>query len=157
VGDPPFQVTAPNGTVNTTGFIAGGTLAFSWTPAAAGQAKVAVQGPCDLTTFAEAVVQAGTAAVWGDDDCQNGPNPVDSLLTLRFDAGLPTNTCFEMGKTYEIAAASPHPWGDADCSGAVDPVDSLKLLRFDAGLSVSQEEGCPLIGADVIVIELPPP
>ncbi len=48
--------------------------------------------------------------------------------------------------------ASPHPWGDVDCSGDVTPVDSLKLLRYDAGLSVTQEEGCPPIGSEVLVV-----
>jgi hypothetical protein len=51
--------------------------------------------------------------------------------------------------------ASLHTWGDVDCSGAVSPVDSLKLLRFDAGLSVAQEEGCPLIGSEVLVTAAP--
>jgi hypothetical protein len=156
VPSPPFAVTTLNGETQTTGFLSGGALSFAWTPAEAGQAKVAIVGPCDLTTFVEADVgEGGMAAVWGDDDCQNGPNPVDSLLTLRFDAGLSANTCFEMGTTYEIASASPHPWGDVDCSGGVDPVDSLKLLRFDAGLSVAQAEDCPLIGSDVLVRALP--
>jgi hypothetical protein len=96
---------------------------------------------------------AGEMLVWGDDNCSGAADPVDSLLTLRFDAGLNTNTgdCPELGQVVEVALASPHPWGDVDCSGAVDPVDSLKLLRYDAGLSVSQEEGCPEIGSGVLV------
>jgi hypothetical protein len=78
---------------------------------------------------------------------------VDSLLTLRFDAGLSTNTadCPAMGDVVEVGNASPHPWGDIDCSGEVSPVDSLKLLRFDAGLDVAQEQGCPALGSSVLL------
>ncbi len=81
-------------------------------------------------------------------------NPVDSLLALRDDAGLPveTNGCPPLQTIVEVLDASPHPWGDADCSGEMTPVDSLKILRFDAGLEVSQEENCPLIGSDVQVV-----
>ena len=39
--------------------------------------------------------------------------------------------------------------GDVDCNGVVNSVDALKVLRFVAQLSVSQEDGCPLIGTDV--------
>ncbi|MEX1195413.1 MAG: choice-of-anchor L domain-containing protein [Dehalococcoidia bacterium] len=90
-------------------------------------------------------------AIWGDDNCSQSPDPVDSLITLRFDAGLDTitNECPEMGDVVEVVNASPHPWGDVDCGGEVNPVDSLKLLRFDAGLNVVQEEGCPEIGSAV--------
>ncbi|MEX2390898.1 MAG: hypothetical protein WD904_04810 [Dehalococcoidia bacterium] len=91
---------------------------------------------------------------WGDANCSGESDPVDSLLTLRFDAGLSTNTgdCPPMGEVVEVANASPHPWGDVDCSGEVNPVDSLKLLRFDAGLPVAQEPDCPPIGDTVSVL-----
>ena len=80
---------------------------------------------------------------------------MDSLFVLRGDAGLPTNTgeCPDMGANIQVLNASPHIWGDVDCDGAMTPVDSLKLLRFDAGLSVSQADGCPLIGSEVLVVE----
>ena len=39
--------------------------------------------------------------------------------------------------------------GNVDCNATVNSVDSLKLLRWVALLTVSQELGCPLIGADV--------
>ena len=70
------------------------------------------------------------------------------LLTLRFDAGLTTNTggCPNLGQVVDVQGTSPHPWGDVDCSGEVTPVDSLKLLRFDAALGVMQAAGCPLLG-----------
>ncbi len=99
------------------------------------------------------VEQAGTERIWADDNCSGSADPIDSLLTLRFDAGLPTNTgeCPDFGQVVEVTGASPHPWGDVDCSGAVNPVDSLKLLRFDAGLSVSQAAGCPGMGSTVTV------
>jgi hypothetical protein len=90
-------------------------------------------------------------AIWGDHNCSQEADPVDSLLNLRHDAGLPTimNECPGMGVVVEVIQASPHPWGDVDCSGGADPVDSLKILRYDAGLSVQQEEGCPLIGSAI--------
>ena len=93
--------------------------------------------------------------VWGDHNCSGSAGPVDSLLTLRFDAGLSTNTgdCPDLGQIVDVQNASPHPWGDVDCGGEVTPVDSLKLLRFDAGLSVSQADDCPEIGASVTIRE----
>jgi hypothetical protein len=101
----------------------------------------------------------GTETVWGNANCsgpdrKDPPDPVDSLLTLRADAGLSANTgdCPGMGEEVDVLNASLHLWGDVDCSGAVNPVDSLKVLRFDAGLSVSQEEGCPLIGSEVQIV-----
>jgi len=93
---------------------------------------------------------------WGDGNCSGGaPNPIDSLLTLRHDAGLATDTggCPALGTTVEVVGASPHVWGDVDCSGGVTPIDSLKLLRFDAGLSTSQADVCPPIGSQVLVTE----
>ena len=98
---------------------------------------------------------AGESVVWGDGNCSGSTDPVDSLLTLRFDAGLSTNTgdCPNFGQVVDVAFASPHIWGDIDCSGEVTPVDSLKVLRFDAGLSVTQEAECPVIGSEVLVVE----
>lgn len=158
LGTPPFTVTSPNGSVSTSGFISGGQLDFTWTPTDTGPSSLAVAGPCGLSATIQAdVQQGGEAAIWGDNNCSQGADPVDSLLTLRYDAGLPASTCFTMGTTYEIAGASPHPWGDVDCGGDVTPVDSLKVLRFDAGLSVAQAADCPAIGSDVLVSELPAP
>ncbi len=93
--------------------------------------------------------------IWGDHNCSDSADPVDALLTLRYDAGLSANTgdCPDFGQVVDVENASPHAWGDVDCGGDVTPVDSLKLLRFDAGLSVSQAVSCPLIGADVTVVE----
>ena len=98
---------------------------------------------------------AGESVVWGDNNCSDSADPFDSLLTLRFDAGLSTNIgdCPAFGQVVEVANASPHPWGDVDCSGFVNPIVSLKLLRFDAGLGVTQAAGCPLLGATVSVTE----
>jgi Tol biopolymer transport system component len=89
--------------------------------------------------------------IWGDNNCSTEADPVDSLLTLRFDAGLTTNTgeCPEFDTELNVIGASLHPWGDVDCGDTIDPVDSLKLLRYDAGLSVAQTEGCPEIGSEV--------
>jgi CSLREA domain-containing protein len=93
--------------------------------------------------------------VWGDTNCSGSVDPVDSLLTLRFDAGLSTNTgdCPDLGQVVDVQNASLHLWGDVDCGGQVTPVDSLKTLRYDAGLSVSQEQGCPEIGSEVLIVE----
>ena len=93
--------------------------------------------------------------VWGDNNCSQQVDPVDSLFVLRGDAGLPTNTgdCPNMGQDIEVLNASPHIWGDVDCGGAMTPVDSLKTLRFDAGLSVSAEDGCPEMGSTVTITE----
>lgn len=97
----------------------------------------------------------GESVIWGDANCSGQADPVDSLLTLRHDAGLSANTgdCPDLGSSVGVSVASALLWGDIDCSGGIDPVDSLKLLRFDAGLSVAQPVGCPEIGsAEVVVI-----
>ena len=98
---------------------------------------------------------SATQVVWGDANCSGSADSTDSLLTLRFDAGLGTNTgdCPDFGQVVNVAFASPHPWGDVDCDGDITPVDSLKLLRYDAGLSVAQEVGCPPIGVKVAVVD----
>ncbi len=98
---------------------------------------------------------AGEQVIWGDGNCSGSADPVDSLLTLRHDAGLSANTgdCPAFGQVVDVAFASPHPWGDVDCNGGITPVDSLKLLRYDAGLSVTQADDCPLIGSAVLVVE----
>jgi len=97
----------------------------------------------------------GLDATWGDNNCSQHVDPVDSLLTLRFDAGLGADTgdCPGLGQVVDAQNASPHLWGDVDCSGGVTPVDSLKLLRYDAGLGVTQDAGCPEIGSAVLVVE----
>jgi len=114
-----------------------------------------VLGSPGTPTPTSTATPAGAELVWGDHNCSGSADPVDSLLTLRFDAGLDTNTgdCPNMGQVVDVAFASLHPWGDVDCGGEVTPVDSLKLLRFDAGLSVSQEPGCPGIGTSVTIAE----
>ncbi len=93
----------------------------------------------------------GPTLIWGDHNCSGSANPVDSLLTLRADAGLSTNTgdCPDFGESVSALVAALYTWGDVDCGGDVTPVDSLKLLRFDAGLSVSQEANCPTIGEPI--------
>ena len=95
----------------------------------------------------------GTSAVWGDNNCSDSVDPVDSPFVLRGDAGLPTNTgdCSDMGASINVLNASEHIWGDIDCNGAMTPVDSLKTLRFDAGLGLTQEQGCPGVGTGVTI------
>jgi hypothetical protein len=92
----------------------------------------------------------GGVAEWGDNNCSGAVDPVDGLLALRFDAGLPTNTgaCLAIGDDVEVGGET-YAWGDVDCSGTVGPVDGLKVLRYDAGLSIQQEENCPQPGQAV--------
>ena len=89
---------------------------------------------------------------WGDSDCIGGiPSPVDSLKTLRFDAGLGVQQpgfCPEFGEHVTIDSVM-RIWGDVDCDDDIGPVDSLKILRFDAGLEVEQPVSCPDVGATV--------
>jgi CSLREA domain-containing protein len=87
---------------------------------------------------------------WGDHNCSGSADPVDALLNLRHDAGLPaeTNECPEMGATASVDGTD-RIWGDLDCSGSADPVDGLKVLRFDAGLEVQRPAGCPDPGETV--------
>jgi hypothetical protein len=91
--------------------------------------------------------------VWGDNNCSGNADPVDALFTLRYDAGLPTETgeCPEMGEEVAILTI-PNLWGDLDCSDAIDPVDGLKLLRLDAGLDVARPPACPDPGQSVVLL-----
>ncbi len=133
----------------------GGYLAESSPPPAPINTPGATPSPAPKTT-ATPVGQtpAGESVVWGDANCSGSADPVDSLLTLRFDAGLSTNTgdCPDFGQVVALHNASLHPSGDVDCGGDVTPVDSLKLLRYDAGLSVTQEAGCPGMGTSVSIV-----
>ncbi len=97
---------------------------------------------------------AGESVIWGDANCSGSANPVDSLLTLRHDAGLSTSTgdCPDMGSVVDVQNASQHPWGDVDCGGEVTPVDSLKLLRYDAGYDIAQSTNCPEVGSEVRIV-----
>jgi hypothetical protein len=102
----------------------------------------------------------GVQTTWGNANCSGAghmdpADPVDSLLTLRVDAGLDANTgdCPPLNTEVDVLNASLHIWGDVDCSGEMNPVDSLKILRFDAGLSVAQEDGCPGMGAAITIVE----
>ncbi|MCH8201115.1 MAG: exo-alpha-sialidase [Chloroflexi bacterium] len=107
------------------------------------------------TPTPSATATAGQQVTWADNNCKDGVNPIDSLFVLRGDAGLPTDTgdCPDMGADIEVLNASPHIWGDVDCKDGMTPVDSLKILRYDAGLSVSQADGCPEMGSQVIVTD----
>jgi hypothetical protein len=93
--------------------------------------------------------------VWGDNNCSGAADPVDSLLALRHNAALSTNTgdCPPMGTDLDVVIASTFAWGDVDCEGGISPVDSLKTLRYDAGLSVSQPQTCPAIGSQIQVVD----
>ena len=96
----------------------------------------------------------GTARTWGDVDCKNGVNPVDSLKILRTDAGLGVTQpagCPVIGEEVQVDGVT-RTWGDVDCNLALNPVDSLKILRNDAGLPIGQSTGCPAVGSQVILV-----
>jgi hypothetical protein len=103
--------------------------------------------------------------IWGDDQCDEEANPVDSLFTLRFDAGLGTDTgdCPPMNKDITVLQVLPAGidgpvegnWGNVDCDAETNPVDSLKILRYDAGFDSEQEEPCPEIGSGVKIQYFP--
>jgi hypothetical protein len=87
---------------------------------------------------------------WGDHNCSGDVDPVDGLLTLRFDAGLSADTGECPGFGEAVPGGGPGlAWGDVDCDRTISAIDGLKLLRHDAGLSVGQEAGCPEIGDSV--------
>jgi hypothetical protein len=48
-------------------------------------------------------------------------------------------------------------WGDVDCNGTVSIGDAVKIARALLDLPVDQEEGCPEIGALVVVMQAPEP
>jgi len=99
------------------------------------------------------VEEAGTDRLWGDGDCSGAVNPIDSLKTLRSDAGLPvsqTGDCPGIASDVTVDGTA-RLWNDVDCGGAVNPIDSLKTLRHDAGLPVSQTAGCPGVATTVTV------
>ncbi|MEX0682036.1 MAG: right-handed parallel beta-helix repeat-containing protein [Dehalococcoidia bacterium] len=122
----------------------------SVTPTGSVTATPSDTGPTDTPTSSP---DGGLTVTWGDDNCSGEADPVDSLLTLRHDAGLGANTgdCPDFGDSVALLVATALTWGDVDCSTSIDPVDSLKLLRYDAGLSVSQEAGCPELGEQVTI------
>lgn len=77
--------------------------------------------------------------LWGDVDCDEDVDSVDSLKILRHVAGLPVSQddpCTPIGE----------PPSDVDCDGAVNAVDALKILRYVANLTVAKGEQCPSIG-----------
>jgi len=100
----------------------------------------------------------GIERVWGDVNCNDNPDPVDSLLVLRFDAGLAVNPqagCPATGAFLFIGAQQVR-WGNVDCQAGVNPVDSLKILLADAGSPAPQPAECPELGDIVFVSEQAP-
>ncbi|HEY5624965.1 MAG TPA: hypothetical protein VIT93_00600 [Dehalococcoidia bacterium] len=99
------------------------------------------------------VEEAGTDRLWGDSDCGGAVDPIDSLKTLRYDAGLSVSQaagCPLIASNVSVDG-TPRLWNDINCGGSVDPIDSLLTLRFDAGLPVSQAAGCPGVATTVTV------
>ncbi len=119
-------------------------------------------------TPAPTATPAPGSLTWGSVHCTVGVSSADSLELLRFNAGLSVAQpagCPEIGSSITLAnsqaagvnsampALSNLTWGDVDCSGAVSPVDALKLLLFDAGVSVTQPDGCPVIGSSITLAD----
>lgn len=93
---------------------------------------------------------------WGDDDCSGTVDANDALKKLRAVAGMgysQTPPCVGIGAPAGIAGAGVEErvWGDVDCDSDVDSVDALWVLRWLAGLAVEPVDGCPAIGAEVVV------
>ncbi len=64
----------------------------------------------------------------------------------------PTSTSTATPTPTPTASPSGLTQGDVDCNGDVSSVDALKELRHVAELSVSQNEPCPDIGAEVAAV-----
>jgi hypothetical protein len=137
------------------------TATVTAAPTSPGQSATATQPPSGSPTPTPIIRDV----VWGDDQCDEEANPVDSLFTLRFDAGLATDTgeCPPMDQEITVLEILPAGiegpvdgnWGNVDCDAETNPVDSLKILRYDAGFDSDQEEPCPEIGAGVKIQYFP--
>ncbi|MEX0682185.1 MAG: hypothetical protein WD904_01330 [Dehalococcoidia bacterium] len=140
------------------------------TPGPTCPAAPGAQGGAGCPTPTPTVVPTPTATpsatplsdLWGDVDCSDEVNPIDSLKELRTDAGLPATQVpfcpawnalvrflLSLNSDIGVQGGLEVPWGDVDCSGLLSPVDSLKILREDAGLNVDQPNGCPPLGEEV--------
>jgi hypothetical protein len=101
------------------------------------------------------VLAGSVPAIWGDINCDDQLNNVDTLAILRSRMnfpGYPEGVCWtrltDVGHTVMIDG-TPRVWGDVDCSEAVNAVDALKVMRHVAGLPVAQNEPCPDLGTIV--------
>jgi hypothetical protein len=111
--------------------------------------------PAETDTPTPEPTPEGVERVWGDINCSGASDPIDSLLILRYDAGLSVNTpagC-PLPDATVVASASAVEWADVDCGGSANPIDALKLLRADSGLPVNQPLDCPDIGETIFVVE----
>ena len=88
--------------------------------------------------------------------------PGDSVATITFESlyasGAPATvqvTVSISGTPAPTLPAGARIWGDADCGGTPTIGDSQKTARALIGLAVSQEPGCPGIGAPVTVDGVP--
>ncbi|MEX0682313.1 MAG: hypothetical protein WD904_00325 [Dehalococcoidia bacterium] len=153
----PTAAASPSGSVTPTA-TASATATVSAAPTSPGETAAPTDTPGPTPVIKD--------VVWGDDQCDEETNPVDSLVTLRFDAGLSTNTgdCPPMNHDITIVEVLPAglggespagKWGDVDCDAETNPIDSLKILRYDAGLDSGQDEPCPPIGAELRISYFP--
>jgi parallel beta-helix repeat protein len=138
---------AGNGTfsISVSGLCAGDLVTATATDAAGNTSEFSANFTMPADTE-----NCGPPLTWGDHNCSGAADPIDALLTLRHDAGLPAGTgeCPEFGDAVS-ASGSALTWGDIDCDGTVGPVDGLKILRHDAGLPVQQEPDCSEIGEPI--------
>jgi hypothetical protein len=97
---------------------------------------------CDIGAFElEVAVETG---LFGDVDCDEDVDSVDSLKILRHVAQLTVN---QGPDCPEIASEVPTGlFGDVACDDDVDSVDALFILRYVAFLLVNQPQGCREIG-----------
>jgi hypothetical protein len=167
--DPAFPFTGCDGTIPTPSPTASPTPtptpSPTATPPVSGSATASVTASPTVTPTPSASPPTtptppnGVERVWGDVNCNDSPDPVDSLLVLRFDAGLAVNNpqagCPATGAFLFIGAQQVR-WGNVDCQAGVNPIDSLKILLADAGSPAPQPALCPELGDTVFVSEQAP-
>jgi hypothetical protein len=102
----------------------------------------------------------GAGAIWGDNNCDGSVSLGDAIGVARFLVSLPVNQeegCTEMGASVTVAALQAVPqgsalvWGDVNCSSAVNLGDAIAIARFLVSLPVDKPQGCPDIGAAVVL------